>query len=57
MDLIHLIGKPKEWRMGATKVLIDVDHKLTVVNLQMKVAIGLNVSILTVLVLKGLEMI
>ena len=54
-DLIPLIGKPKEWRMGATKVLIEVDHKISILSLEMKLAIGLNISILTVLVLKGLE--
>jgi len=56
-DLIPLIGKPKQFREVATKVLIDCDHKLNVLSLEMKLAIGLNLTILTVLVLRGLEVI
>lgn len=50
LKLIGLVDQPKAWRVQASKVLIDFEHKIRRIEVQTKAVIGLCVIILGVLI-------
>lgn len=50
LDLIALSGKPKRWRLHATRILIKHNHRLKILQLEIGALIGLSMLILGVLV-------
>lgn len=48
--LISLVNKPKEWRMEATRILIEFGHDIKTLKRECAAVLGLAILILGVLV-------
>lgn len=52
--LLDLVGKPKAWRLEASKVLIEYGHKFKTLKLEVGAVIGLCALILGIIVKNSL---